>query len=161
MVDDGDGWWVLLTDLDDKGGKGKRIRVQHDAADVADDLVDAPDQHADHEAPGFPSDPLDEVDEHEQPEHADDDGVARDRGLVLQDAGLERAELQGAVGTGAEADEAVGESCHREGVEGGVAVCRHKMEQNKLKFETKERIVWGTIGKETQRNENTMERTKQ
>ena len=88
--------------------------MQQNAPNVADDLVKTSDDHADHEVPGSPSEALDDVDEHGKRKGADNDTIAGDRGLVLEDAGLERAQLEGAVGILAEGDQTVGELDHGE-----------------------------------------------
>lgn len=40
-----------LTNLDHEGIEGEGVVVEHDAANVADDLGDAASEHASHEAP--------------------------------------------------------------------------------------------------------------
>ena len=88
--------------------------MQQNAPNVADDLVKTPNDHADHKVPGSPSEALEDVDEHGKRKRADDDTIAGDRGLVLEDARLEGAQLEGAVGILAEGDETVGKLDHGE-----------------------------------------------
>lgn len=55
---DASGW---LTDLDQEAGEAEWIAVQHDAANIADDLGQAPEEHGSHESPRLPFEPEDNL----------------------------------------------------------------------------------------------------
>jgi len=83
--------------------------VQQKPSTITGNLVDTPNDHADHKVPRLPSEALDDVDDHRYAKQGDGDSVDGNVGPVLEDAPFYRAYLDGAIGVGAEGDEAVGE----------------------------------------------------
>jgi hypothetical protein len=99
--------------LHHKPAKVKGVVVLHDTTNVADDLGQAAQDHARHEAPALPSEAEVDVDEANDAKEGSEDDIGGQRGPVLEDTGLDGAEVEGTVGVGAKADEAVGELGNR------------------------------------------------
>lgn len=92
---------LRLTNLDHEGIEGEGVVVEHDAADVADDLRDAASENTSHEAPGLPSHTQEEVNEAKGAEESSQGDIGSERGSVGVDAPLDGAvvEVAGGVGT--------------------------------------------------------------
>lgn len=82
--------------------------MDNQASRIPNNLEDAPADHAGGEAPRLGPDALVGVDEQRQAKDGDEDGVGGDVGLVSQDAVLDGAQVEGAVGQGAKGDHAAG-----------------------------------------------------
>lgn len=82
------------------------------SSDVADDLERASCQHTRHEPPCPHLDTLKGVDGHGQAKYGDEDGVGGDVGLISQDARLEWACVESAIGVRAKCDQPVWKRRH-------------------------------------------------
>ena len=81
----------LLTDLDEKPIEGEGILVQHNPANVTDDLSDTADGHGCHKGPRSPFDSLYDLDDHGDSKQCNEDGIARNSRAIIVDAGFDGA----------------------------------------------------------------------
>lgn len=96
------------TDLNHEGGEIKGVVVEHDAADITDDLGDATEDHTHHEAPTPPSDTKDCVGDANESEESEESSVGRERWSVLVYAPFDGAAIEVASSVGTEGDDTRG-----------------------------------------------------
>lgn len=104
------------TNLHHEADKGEWVVVEHDAANVADNLTHTAHEHTRHETPALPANAQEYVCNTDQGEEDGKGDVGGERGAESVDAPFCRAVGEGAVGVAAKGDVArVGTlSCHCE-----------------------------------------------
>ncbi|KAI9166612.1 Boty-Like Retrotransposon [Paramyrothecium foliicola] len=112
-----------LTDLDHEVAEVEGVVILQDTANIANDLGNAAQDHAGHVAPALPSPAEVGMDNANDAKRGGEGDIDRQRGPVLEDAELDAASLEGAVGVVADGDEAVGRLRGRHCVEEGEGGC--------------------------------------
>jgi hypothetical protein len=98
-----------LTNLNHESGESKRVVIEHDTANIADDLGDTTEDHADHEAPTPPFDTQHSVGDSNESEESEDSGISWQRRSVLVDTPFDGTAIEGTGGIGAEGNDTRGE----------------------------------------------------